>query len=83
MSTADYQDQASSRAWQFESATDLIAGRGMIVAEYFDVGCPLRGILIIAYLPYASISGRSVRHMWRRKWVMACSTAVLTVGSWS
>jgi site-specific DNA recombinase len=28
----------SSRAWQYEAAADLVAGHGVIVAEYFDIG---------------------------------------------
>jgi site-specific DNA recombinase len=42
ISTADFQDRTSSRAWQYESAADLVGGRGVIVAEYFDVGCSRR-----------------------------------------
>jgi hypothetical protein len=42
ISTADYQDRASSRAWHYEAAADLVTGRGVIVAEYFDVGCSRR-----------------------------------------
>ncbi|WP_157432772.1 MULTISPECIES: recombinase family protein [unclassified Actinoplanes] len=38
MSTDDRQDPVSSRAWQREAVGWLIAGRGRIVAEYFDVG---------------------------------------------
>jgi hypothetical protein len=41
-STVGYQDGVLSRRWQVESARDLIAGRGVIVAEYFDVGCSRR-----------------------------------------
>lgn len=37
-STSGYQDRVSSRRWQVESARDLVAGRGVIVAEFFDVG---------------------------------------------
>jgi site-specific DNA recombinase len=37
-STAAFQDRASSRQWQHESAQDLITGHGTIVAEFFDVG---------------------------------------------
>jgi site-specific DNA recombinase len=37
ISTADYQDEASSRRWQYDSAAGVIAGRGTIVAEYFDL----------------------------------------------
>jgi site-specific DNA recombinase len=42
ISTADFQDRASSRAWQYEAAADLAAGHGVIVAEYFDIGCSRR-----------------------------------------
>jgi len=42
MSTEDFQDEESSRHWQVTAATDLVAGRGVIVAEYFDVGCSPR-----------------------------------------
>jgi site-specific DNA recombinase len=28
----------SSRAWRYEAAADLVAGHGVIVAEYFDIG---------------------------------------------
>jgi DNA invertase Pin-like site-specific DNA recombinase len=38
MSTEDFQDRASSYRWQREVALDLIADRGTIVAEFFDVG---------------------------------------------
>ncbi len=38
ISTVEYQDPVSSRAWQIESAGQVIAGRGRIVAEFFDVG---------------------------------------------
>jgi site-specific DNA recombinase len=38
LSTVEYQDAASSRRWQ-DNAVDLIDGRGVIVAEFFDVGC--------------------------------------------
>jgi hypothetical protein len=38
MSTAGYQDDASSRQWQHDSAARLITGHGQIVASYFDVG---------------------------------------------
>ncbi|MDI6104678.1 recombinase family protein [Actinoplanes sp. NEAU-A12] len=39
MSTVEYQDDLSSRAWQHDSAARLIAGHGVIVASFFDVGC--------------------------------------------
>lgn len=38
VSTGDYQDPVSSRRWQFDFASELVAGHGRIVAEYFDVG---------------------------------------------
>ena len=38
MSTEDYQDRESSSRWQREAAEETIAGRGVIVAEYFDSG---------------------------------------------
>ncbi len=38
VSTKDYQDPVSSRRWQYDFAVELMAGRGRIVAEYFDVG---------------------------------------------
>lgn len=39
VSTKDYQDPVSSRWWQLDVATELVAGRGRIVVEFFDVGC--------------------------------------------
>jgi hypothetical protein len=42
LSTARFQHQASSRAWQREAADDVIARRSVIVVEYFDVGCSRR-----------------------------------------
>ena len=38
VSTDDYQDPVSSRRWQFDLATELVAGRGRITAQFFDVG---------------------------------------------
>jgi DNA invertase Pin-like site-specific DNA recombinase len=38
VSTEDYQDPVSSPRWQFDLATELVAGRGWITAQYFDVG---------------------------------------------
>ena len=38
VSTEDYQDPVSSRRWQVDFAAELVAGRGRIVAQYFDVG---------------------------------------------
>jgi site-specific DNA recombinase len=38
ISTVEYQDPVSSRAWQVEAAGRVVAGRGRIVAEFFDVG---------------------------------------------
>lgn len=37
-STADYQDPVSSQAWQVEIAKSVIAERGEVVVEFFDVG---------------------------------------------
>jgi site-specific DNA recombinase len=37
-STADYQDPVSSRASQVEMAKSVIAERGEVVVEFFDVG---------------------------------------------
>ncbi|MGW0891543.1 recombinase family protein [Saccharopolyspora sp. NPDC002578] len=42
MSTKEFQDQETSLAWQREVAEETIAGRGVIVAEYFDEGCSRR-----------------------------------------
>jgi site-specific DNA recombinase len=39
VSTVEYQDAESSLGWQRDSAGEVIAGRGRIVAEFFDVGC--------------------------------------------
>jgi site-specific DNA recombinase len=36
VSTADFQEPASSRQWQRDVAEDLIAGRGRVVVEFFD-----------------------------------------------
>jgi DNA invertase Pin-like site-specific DNA recombinase len=38
VSTEDWQDPESSRARQLQQAVMLVAGRGMIVAEFFDAG---------------------------------------------
>lgn len=38
ISTSEYQDPVSSRAWQVEAAQGLVAGRGRIVVEFFDPG---------------------------------------------
>ncbi|HZM84379.1 MAG TPA: hypothetical protein VFC19_52330 [Candidatus Limnocylindrales bacterium] len=38
VSTEDYQDPVSSRRWQFDLAIELVAGRGRITAEFFDIG---------------------------------------------
>ena len=37
VSTLEYQDPESSLGWQRDSALDVIADRGRIVAEFFDV----------------------------------------------
>ncbi|TYC20028.1 recombinase family protein [Micromonospora sp. MP36] len=42
MSTVEHQDRVTSQHWQRDCATELIAGHGVIVAEYFDVGCSRR-----------------------------------------
>ena len=42
MSTAEYQDRASSRAWQREAADRLVAGHGAVQVEFFDEGCSRR-----------------------------------------
>jgi site-specific DNA recombinase len=38
MSTTGYQDPVSSRQWQFDNAVRLVAGYGVITAEFFDAG---------------------------------------------
>jgi hypothetical protein len=38
VSTVEYQDPESSLGWQRDSALDVIADRGRIVAEFIDVG---------------------------------------------
>jgi site-specific DNA recombinase len=42
VSTVEFQDAESSLGWQRASASEVIAGRGRIVAEFFDVGCSRR-----------------------------------------
>jgi hypothetical protein len=42
MSTVDFQDRVSSCRWQRNYADDLVAGRGRIVAEFFDEGVSRR-----------------------------------------
>lgn len=42
MSTTEYQDFATSWGWRRGLAEDLIAGYGVIVTEYFDVGVSRR-----------------------------------------
>lgn len=37
-STAEHQDPVTSAVWQRESAEELVAGHGVVVAHYFDVG---------------------------------------------
>jgi DNA invertase Pin-like site-specific DNA recombinase len=41
-STVEFQDPVTSRAWQREMAEVVIAGRGVITTEFFDVGCSRR-----------------------------------------
>ncbi|MGJ3561649.1 hypothetical protein ACR6C2_38820 [Streptomyces sp. INA 01156] len=38
MSTREFQDRLSSARWQRDFAEDVIDGRGVIVADFFDVG---------------------------------------------
>jgi hypothetical protein len=42
ISTEDFQDRLSSARWQRDFAEEVIAGRGRIVADFFDVGCSRR-----------------------------------------
>jgi site-specific DNA recombinase len=42
MSTKEFQDRLSSARWQRNFAEELINGRGVIVAEFFDAGCSRR-----------------------------------------
>src|SRR5262245_55564753 len=42
ISTARFQDEWWSRVWQRDCAADLVAGRGRIVVDFFDVGCSRR-----------------------------------------
>lgn len=42
VSTVEYQDAESLLGWQRASASEVIAGRGQIVAEFFGVGCSRR-----------------------------------------
>jgi site-specific DNA recombinase len=42
VSTKEFQDRTSSCYWQREVANDLVAGRGTIVAEFFDIGLSRR-----------------------------------------
>jgi hypothetical protein len=43
-STAEYQDPMTSRAWQREIASALVAGQGTITVEFFDVGWSASGV---------------------------------------
>jgi site-specific DNA recombinase len=38
VSTEDWQDPVTSRARQLQQAVMLVAGHGVIVAEFFDIG---------------------------------------------
>src|SRR5215470_228109 len=38
MSTSEFQDPATSRAWQRAVSEELVEGFGTVVAEFFDVG---------------------------------------------
>ncbi|MEU4744757.1 recombinase family protein [Actinosynnema sp. NPDC023658] len=42
MSTSEYQDRCSSRLWQLEVCERLVAGHGLVVAEFFDEGSSRR-----------------------------------------
>src|SRR5207302_1511747 len=42
ISTAEFQDPASSRRWQLDSALDVTTGHGMIIGEYVDIRCSRR-----------------------------------------
>ncbi|MBB5868089.1 DNA invertase Pin-like site-specific DNA recombinase [Allocatelliglobosispora scoriae] len=42
MSTREFQDRLSSARWQRDFAEELVDGRGVVVAEFFDVGCSRR-----------------------------------------
>lgn len=42
MSTEDYQDYATSRAWQRNAAEEVVASKGAVVVEFFDRGCSRR-----------------------------------------
>ncbi|MDG4799919.1 recombinase family protein [Micromonospora sp. WMMD980] len=42
MSTVEHQDRVTSRHWQWDCAIELVAAHGVIVAEYFDIGCSRR-----------------------------------------
>ena len=44
VSTEDYQDPATSRAWQLLAAQALVSGHGRIVAEFFDTAQPNRAL---------------------------------------
>jgi DNA invertase Pin-like site-specific DNA recombinase len=42
MSTVEHQDRVTSRHWQLDCASELVANHGAIITEYFDVGCSRR-----------------------------------------
>jgi site-specific DNA recombinase len=42
MSTEDYQEYSTSRAWQRNAAEEVVAGKGAVVVEFFDRGCSRR-----------------------------------------
>ncbi|MFL6120832.1 recombinase family protein [Actinophytocola sp.] len=42
MSTEDFQDYVTSRAWQRNAADELVTGKGVVVVEFFDRGCSRR-----------------------------------------
>lgn len=42
MSTSEFQDAVTSRAWQRAVSDELVDGIGHVVVEFFDVGCSRR-----------------------------------------
>jgi hypothetical protein len=42
MSTSEFQDAVTSRAWQRSVSEELVEGFGAIVVEFFDEGCSRR-----------------------------------------
>jgi hypothetical protein len=67
ISTAEYQDPVSSRQWQRENALRLIAGRGVIVADFFDVGFHARWGRRLQRLDADPVAARHVRWMFAQR----------------